>query len=345
MFRCTVLTGLLVVAGSFVVADEEASSTVAPDLKELIRQLDADEFAVRNAASEKLAKLGKDALPALEEGVRSDSREASTRSFELLQQLLEKGDADAKNAARSSLAKLAQGSDAVATQAKKLLEPKPIAPDVNVDSRTGAIRILGGGGMIRIRAPIAPAAPIRVVEGEARVAKSVSVSVVNGVKTIAVDDNGKKLKIVDDPVKGIEGEITQTKDGKEATSKFAAKDADELKTKHPEAHKLYEQYAKGAGAVRVEFDAIKAKAIAGGRVVRGLDKDRIEALLKKVDEQIETSKLEKGATLEEQLLLDRRMATYQRLREGYQGMLKSLEEAEKKTDAAPKADEPKEDKK
>src|SRR6188508_1268330 len=119
----TLLVALLLVA-SLAVADEPTKPAISPELQKLIQQLDADDFADRASASEQLAKLGKDALPGLEEGVKSNSPEVSTRSFDLLQQLFEKGDGAAKAAAKSSLDKLAQGSDRVADQAKKMLEPK-----------------------------------------------------------------------------------------------------------------------------------------------------------------------------------------------------------------------------
>src|SRR4029078_3006682 len=110
------------------------------------------------SASEQLFKLGKEAVPGLEQGVRSDSPEAAMRSLELLQQLFERGDGAGKLAALESLALLAQGSDRVAAQAKKLLEPKPAAIDPN-QQQLGGVRILGGG--IRIMAPrIARAVPI-----------------------------------------------------------------------------------------------------------------------------------------------------------------------------------------
>src|SRR2546426_468022 len=58
---------------------------------------------------------------------------------------------------------------------------------------------------------------------------------VNGVKEIEVDDNGKKVKIVDDPNNGIKVEVTEkNKEGKEETKKYEAKNADELKKNHPE---------------------------------------------------------------------------------------------------------------
>jgi HEAT repeat protein len=86
---------LVLVATAVVSADEPAAPKpeASEDPQELIRQLDADDFNDRQAASEALAKRGKQAVPALEEAVRGESLEASTRSFELLRRMFEKGDA------------------------------------------------------------------------------------------------------------------------------------------------------------------------------------------------------------------------------------------------------------
>lgn len=62
-----------------------------------------------------------------------------------------------------------------------------------------------------------------------RNAKRISVKVVNGVKEIEAEENGRKVKIKDDPDSGIEMEVTETKDGKETTSKYKAKSAADLK--------------------------------------------------------------------------------------------------------------------
>src|SRR5689334_14060273 len=99
----------LLVLLSVVVGEEAARPAISPELQKLLLQLDADDFDDRAAASEELAKLGKEALPALEEGVHSSSPEVATRSFDLLQQLFEKGD----TAARATLEKLAQADDRI----------------------------------------------------------------------------------------------------------------------------------------------------------------------------------------------------------------------------------------
>jgi hypothetical protein len=336
---------------ALVVADEAAKPALSPELQKLIQQLDADDFDERARASEQLAKLGKDALPALEEGVRSNSPEVATRSFDLLQQLFEKGDEAGKAAAKAALDRLAQGSDRVADQAKKMLEPKPVPMDPN--DPTGRVRILGGGA-IRIVGPriarVAPIAPAIAEEAVVRKAMSISTTVGgDGVKTTTVDEDGKKVKIVEDPKKGIEGEYTETKDGKETTQKFAAKDADELKLKHPEAFKLYERFVMRGAAVRAEI-AIAAGAPLAPRGVAPvalapIGREKFEELLKKLEEQIasttkelEISKADKDGR---EAVLTRKLESYARIRELYQRQIKELEAKElevPKKPAEPKAE-------
>jgi translation initiation factor 1 (eIF-1/SUI1) len=76
-------------------------------------------------------------------------------------------------------------------------------------------------------------------------AQGIKMRNVNGIKDIEVTENGRKVTIHDDPNQGIEVEIIETKEGKPVTRTFKAKNADELKKKSPEAHKLYKKYAKG----------------------------------------------------------------------------------------------------
>jgi hypothetical protein len=58
---------------------------------------------------------------------------------------------------------------------------------------------------------------------------------VNGVKDIEAEEVGRKVKIHDDPDEGIEMSVTEKKDVKEVTKVYKAKNAEELKEKHPEA--------------------------------------------------------------------------------------------------------------
>jgi hypothetical protein len=312
---------------------QESRSAISPEVEKLIRQLDADDFADRTSASEQLAKLGQEAVPALEAGVSSASPETAMRSFALLQELFEKGNEAAKSAAKAALERLAKGDGRVSLQAKNLLTPPQPPADPNQAGIVAGIGIargrilLGRGGLARVAIPV-EMAPRAIAAAEVHVARSISTSIgPDGVKTINVDDNGKKIRIVDDPKKGIEGEYTETKDGKETTQKFAAKDADELKTKHPEAHKLYLQFAKG--------EVVRAEAIAvaglGPRAAAAVaPKEMLEGLLKKIEDQIAATTKELAVAKEEMdprlAVITRRLESYNRLRDRYQEQLKLVED-------------------
>ena len=71
---------------------------------------------------------------------------------------------------------------------------------------------------------------------------------------LAVRDVDKKIHIEETAQGKIKMTVTETVDGKPKTSKYEAKNADELKKKHPDAHKLYKKY----GQNRVRGRAIQA---------------------------------------------------------------------------------------
>jgi len=92
--RTLIWTTLLAIAlpvTAAVVRAEDESSPAAADataIEALIQQLSADDFQAREAASKKLAALGKAAQPALEKAVKeSKSPEARWRADQLLQKL------------------------------------------------------------------------------------------------------------------------------------------------------------------------------------------------------------------------------------------------------------------
>jgi hypothetical protein len=97
-----------------------------------------------------------------------------------------------------------------------------------------------------------PAAQIQIQVHAAANGKTRKVRLQNGQKEIEVTENKRKVKIKEDPNGGIEIEATETKDGKETTQKYAAKNQDELKKKHPAAHKLYEEHSKDGGGILIQ---------------------------------------------------------------------------------------------
>ena len=74
----------------------------------LVKQLDANAFAQRQKASEKLFAAGGKAIPALEKAAQGDSLEVTTRSIEILKKHLKTGTDETKTAAKAALEALAK---------------------------------------------------------------------------------------------------------------------------------------------------------------------------------------------------------------------------------------------
>lgn len=220
----------------------QAKAASAEEIDKLMEQLDANRFSERQAAQQRLAEIGKGALPAIEKGTQHVSREVAVRSLDILKGLFQGGDDVTKAAAKETLERLAKNNDGtLAKRAGEILSPPKPAPQVPPGIVPGRI----GGAQIQIQ----------VVGGAGGNIKR-SMKDVNGVKEIEAEENGKKVKITDDPAKGIKLEVTETKDGKETTQKYEAKDAAELKTKHPEAHKLYDEYSKQPAGIQIRGFAV-----------------------------------------------------------------------------------------
>jgi len=82
----------------------------AEELAKLVAQLDAPRFADRQAASEKLAAIGKPAIGALAKVAVGDSPEVTSRAIGLLASLLESSDQPTKAAARTALETIARAT-------------------------------------------------------------------------------------------------------------------------------------------------------------------------------------------------------------------------------------------
>jgi len=69
-------------------------------------------------------------------------------------------------------------------------------------------------------------------------------------RTISASERGTSVKIVETSDGKIEMEVTVDSDGKKETETYSAKDAAELKAKHPSAFELYDKYTRRATARR-----------------------------------------------------------------------------------------------
>lgn len=207
----------------------------AAEIDRWAAEMDSSSFSERHAAAQKLGEAGKTAFPALERIAQSESREASTRAIEILKRHLDDADETTRNAAKASLERLASCDNAPtarrATQALTPPEPEQQAIQPQFGQMVPAIRVV----QARVQ--------VQAQNGVNRI----SIKENNGVRETEVEEKDRKIKITDDPNNGIKMEVTQKEGDKESKKEYSAKDAAELKEKHPEAHKIYEQFGNRKG--------------------------------------------------------------------------------------------------
>ena len=112
-----------------VLADEDVESetgtvkvVTADRLRELIKDLDADRYSIRQAATKELSAAGEAAIPLLVDTAKKASAEAAARCIQILEEHLQGDDESARAAAKKSLRDLADtGKESTSRLAKKAL--------------------------------------------------------------------------------------------------------------------------------------------------------------------------------------------------------------------------------
>ena len=235
-------------------ADTKAPAAAGESVEQLIGQLDATDYDSREAACGKLAAKGKAAIAALEKAAAHGNLEVASRAATVLGKLLKSSDAATAKAATDALQRLADGdSPAAARKAKAILDKNNGLKNngQGMNGQGGIIvpgngfggRIIINGGQLNI--------------GGGATMRTMSVKNVNGVKEITATEDGKTVKIEDDPAKGIKIEVTEKQNGKEVTKKYEAKNAEDLKKNQPAGYELFKKYGgeqqQGMGAVQLQI--------------------------------------------------------------------------------------------
>lgn len=209
------------------VADEKANAAPDTDMEQIdawVEQLGHQQLTKRVQAKKELLSAGKTAIPSLAKAALSDKREAIERSIDVLGTLAQSKEEETSDVARVTLKMLSESNNpSTAQRAKSVLNTKEaegIKPFEGWDKAGNPFA--GGGGN-----------------------RSVSVSNMNGVRTIRVEENGRETLIQEVPRGGIR--VKTEKDGKPV--EILAKNAADLKKQIPEVYALYEQYTSGTGGV------------------------------------------------------------------------------------------------
>lgn len=206
---------------------QEIDAAAIPDaesakLESLIEQLSESSLTKRRKAKESLVEADSKAIPLLAKAALSDKRELIVYSLEVLGTLMEKSPSEeTRKAARITLQMLSESDQrSTADRAKQILGSKAdegIEAFPGWDDRNSDFAGGGGGG------------------------RNVSVSSVNGAKTIRVEEGGRVTTLRDEA----RGRIRVSIEDGDKKKQFVARNLEDLKKKDAEAGALYEEQSNG----------------------------------------------------------------------------------------------------
>ncbi len=210
------------------------AETARPSIEQLIQDLDSNDFKVREQATRGLIEQAEGSVAPVTKAAEGDSLEVTSRAVEVLHQLMDGENKAAAAAAKAALEKLAAGEHRNAARRAKaiLTPPEPAQPQPNPFNQQIQIRGIQIGGGARIQ-----------VQNN------------NGNRVVDVDADGRKVHIEEAADGKIKMKVTEQVEGKEKTSEYEAKNAEELKKNEPKAHELYTKYGQGGGfGARVQIN-------------------------------------------------------------------------------------------
>lgn len=214
---------LLITTFSSQAAEKNVADQAA--IAKWIQQLDADSLTKRQKARTQLTNAGQSAIPALTKAALSDKRDLIAHSVDILAEIAKESNvAETRKAATVALSMLSESDKPSTAQRAKL-----------------ALQAEKDNGIAAFPGWDQPGGEFGGANSFAN--QSVSVSSINGIKTITVKEAGKSTKIQGQPLGGFRVQIT----GAGQPKQFVAKDLDELKKKDPAAFALFQQYGGNAG--------------------------------------------------------------------------------------------------
>ncbi len=222
-----------------------------PSVQQWMERLESKRYSVRNEAMAELQRRGLSVIDELEQITLQGTTESADRAFEILKRHHTSGDPTLRDAATTKLERIAATSGHPrAKAARDVLDP----PNPASSHNNGGVRLpnllLPGNLQIQLRNG---AAAQNQIIGNAQM--RVRVKVTNGKRDVTVEENGTKLRVVEDD-KGIRVERTD-RNGQTKTKQYT--DREQLKKDDPEALKSFDH---SGGGVQIQIGA----QAAGGRI-------------------------------------------------------------------------------
>jgi hypothetical protein len=214
--------------GQVKVGTERGSTLTEEQVEQLINDLDHADFKVREEATRRLAGGGASVVPAVEKAAGGENLEVATRSLQVLKLLYEGKAVEAQADAAIAIKRLCDSPNkSIARRASAILDGNQPAERPEGNGRLPALRLNARG----------------LVPGG--MARQVSVQNVNGQVQVSVVEANRRIEIRHNNQRQIVVRVTEPNPaapGKE-TNEYKAQDLAELRDRHPEAARLFEEYA------------------------------------------------------------------------------------------------------
>jgi hypothetical protein len=189
-------------------------------------ELRSNDFRVREEASRQLYEAGESAVGPICRAIPKMDHESATRAVDVLDKLSQSADAATKSAASDGLKELEESEiPAVASLARSVRLKHEERPELKEVRGARAGILLRGGFNIRMGGN----------------GFGMNIRRVGGERTAKLSEPGRKVEFSDSNGRNIRMRVTETVDGKEKVTEYAAQDAEELAARHPEAVPFYER--------------------------------------------------------------------------------------------------------
>lgn len=250
VLSCSVLLLAVVLpVYSFAAAEDEPVtqrvSLSDDEVKRLVQRLDDEKYAVRDAASKRLASGDAAVATALGKAVKADKLELSYRIIEILDTMRRGQHEATRDAAKKAMEILGKHKDkAIARRTlTALATDEPLSEEASFDhiQLFGGLRRIefGQGGGISIGGD-----SVRIGKGS----QIVQSQMADGEQLVVVHQGGGRKIMIRASDKGI-GVVVQelTEDGTVEENRYEAADEEELAEKHPVGHSYFDAYKKYKG--------------------------------------------------------------------------------------------------
>ncbi|MEZ6094446.1 MAG: hypothetical protein R3C03_09460 [Pirellulaceae bacterium] len=221
--------------------DNQQDETQLQRIDKWVEQLGHERLTERIEAEKQLIAAGEESIPSLAKAALAGNRVTIEKSIDVLGKLAQSKDEKTKEAATITLQMLSESDQpSTADRAKIALNTKEtdgIKPFEGWDKPGN--QFAGGGQMNR----------------------SVSMSNINGLRSISVKEGSLETTIQE--LKG--GKILAQITGREKDVELIAKNTEDLKQQLPEVAALYEQYSKGDNMLGMQLPGIDFGNMAGGK--------------------------------------------------------------------------------